>query len=284
MFRDSIGAIRFAGFSVSLVSSLLVISTSAAQEPNIAFLQGLEKTHYHRIESAVAERTYHLFVRVPELPEPGETYQTIYLMDGGMTFPLLAAYYNYLKLGEEVPEAIIVGVSYGTDDWQQGNMRSTDYTAKSEERSFWGGAGDFQRILADEIMPLVEGKYPSDPSRRILFGQSIGGQFVLYTAMTAPDLFWGYVASNPALHRNLELFLTLKPVAGSKVKPRLFVSSGSNDEPVFRKPATTWMEHWTKRTDLPWALRAVTLEGQSHFSAAPAAFREGLRWILSVPD
>jgi len=36
-------------------------------------------------------------------------------------------------LAEEIPEAILVGISYGTDDWQQGNLRSTDFTAPSAE-------------------------------------------------------------------------------------------------------------------------------------------------------
>jgi predicted alpha/beta superfamily hydrolase len=36
--------------------------------------------------------------------------------------------------------------------------------------------------------------------------QGLGGQFVLYTALTRPDLFWGHIASNPALHRNLPFY------------------------------------------------------------------------------
>ena len=271
---------------VIIVSIFLLWSASLhAQESNFKWLQGLSETRYHRVESRLLEQTYHVFVRLPEEHEPGKKFPTVYLLDGGITFPILAGYYRYLRLGEEIPSAIIVGISYGTDDWQKGNMRSRDYTAKAEDRSYWGGADNFQNILRKEILPLIEQYYAADSSRRIIFGQSLGGQFVLYTAQTAPELFWGYIASNPALHRNLDLFLHMNP-ANSKAPdpPRLFVSSGSEDDAEFREPALAWMQHWSNREQLPWPLRTMTLAGQGHFSAAPEAFRQGLRWVFAKRD
>lgn len=46
-------------------------------------------------------------------------------------FPLLAGYYRYLELGEEVPELILVGISGGTDYFRECNQRSRDYTAEA---------------------------------------------------------------------------------------------------------------------------------------------------------
>jgi hypothetical protein len=261
---------------------LLWIPSLYAQEPSFKWLEGLGETRYHRVDSRLLEQTYHVFVRLPEEYEPGKKFPAVYLLDGGMTFPILAGYYRYLRLGEEFPAAIVVGISYGTDDWQKGNMRSRDYTAKADDRPYWGGADNFQNILRTEILPLIEQNYSADSSRRIIFGQSLGGQFVLYTAQTAPELFWGYIASNPALHRNLDLFLNMKPAEAKAPDPRrLFVSSGSDDDPEFREPALAWMQQWSKREQLPWSLKTMTLEGQSHFSAAPEAFRQGLRWIFT---
>ena len=69
------------------------------------------------------------------------------------------------------------------------------------------GIGDISYHLFEELIPLIESAYPSDDQQRIIFGQSLGGQFVLYTALTDPALFHGHIASNPALHRNLDFFL-----------------------------------------------------------------------------
>lgn len=267
---------------IALAFLLLLSSAPLDSAVETRLMQGLGDVRYQQLVSEVVERDFHIFVRLPEGYQSDSTkYPTVYLLDGGLTFPLLSGYYRYLFLGKEVPASILVGISYGTDDWQQGNMRSTDYTAPSSEREFWGGADDFQRVLSTELFPLIESSYRSDPDQRIVFGQSIGGQFVLFTAQTQPNLFWGHIASNPALHRNLDFFLETRPETPATVRSRLFVASGSNDDPRFRTPAQTWIERWSRQESLPWLLKTTSLEGHGHYSAAPAAFRQGLIWIFS---
>ncbi|KAA3617033.1 MAG: alpha/beta hydrolase [Calditrichaeota bacterium] len=252
-----------------------------AEEPGFNKLQGLGETHYYQLNSQTIDQTYHLYVRLPENYESGKKYPTIYLLDGGITFPILGGYYRYLRLAEEIPEMIVVGISYGTSDWQKGNMRSRDFTAKAADRDFWGGAANFQKVLVNEIFSLIEKQYSSDSKKRLIFGQSIGGQFVLYTALTSPDLFWGHIASNPALHRNLDFFIKNPGIQKADKQTKLFVSSGENDDQRFREPALKWMKHWEKQSKSPWFLKTATLNGHSHFSAAPEAFRQGLKWIFS---
>ncbi|MGB0495106.1 MAG: alpha/beta hydrolase [Kangiellaceae bacterium] len=240
---------------------------------------GLDSTIYHTLESKELKREFHLFVKLPkDYKTSNKKYPVIYLLDGGLTYPLLASYHTYLSLAEETPQSIIVGISYGTSDFKKGNRRSTDFTAKAKTRDYWGGAKVFQNFLKEELLPIIENTYPADPSRRIIFGQSIGGQFVLYTVLTQPDLFWGHIASNPALHRNLGFYKKNHSKVKSS-KARLFVSSGSNDDPKFKKPAGNWIKHWNNLNEKPWALKTEILQRQNHFSAAPESFRQGLKWI-----
>lgn len=267
-----------------LFLSLFILQAAYGDEPNLKALQGLSDTRYHSFQSAhVEETTYHLYVRLPKDYKQGEKYPVVYILDGGVHFPILGGYYRLFQREESIPSIIIVGISYGTADFRQGNQRARDYTAKSEERSYWGGAENFHRVLSREIFPLIEENYQGDPSRRIVFGQSLGGQFALYTASTAPGLFWGYIASNPALHRNLDLFLELKPVVVNEPdQPRVFVSRAAQDDPRFFEPAQRWVDHWTEDHKLPWTINITTLEGYGHFSASPEAFRLGLRWIFQT--
>lgn len=269
---------------VGFVAFFLMTVSAASSAVETRFMQGLGDTHYQRIDSEILGRHYHIFIMLPDGYEqsPGEDYPTIYLLDGGTLFPLLSTYYRYLNFGEEIPDAIIVGISYGSDNFEDGNYRSTDYTAKSLERDYWGGADKFQRFLSDELLPFIERTYRSRADRRVIFGQSIGGQFVLYTALTKPDLFWGHVASNPALHRNLPFFLQKhgKAVIDGE-QSKLFVGSGSKDNPMFRVPALKWIEHWSNNDDNPWQLKTITLEGHTHMSAPPASFRQGMTWLFS---
>ena len=110
----------------------------------------------------------------------------------------------------------------------------------------------------------------------------VAGGLSFDRALTRPELFWGHIASNPALHRNLPFFMQAHGNAGESTgTSKLFVSSGSNDDPVFRKPALEWIRYWSRADDKPWDLATVTLDGHSHMSAPPAAFRDGLAWLFS---
>jgi len=256
-------------------------SVTGTQADALDALQGLGQPKYHSLESALNHNAYHLYVRLPANYNNETQYPTLYLLDGGISYPLISAYYHYLRFTDELPPMIIVGISYGTDDWKKGNARSRDYTATSTEREHWGGADKFQSVLKGEILPLVEDLYPSDPAKRLIFGNSLAGQFVLYTAMTQPSLFSGHIASNPALHRNLPFFLdenNLAPDVGPQAK--LFVSSGSEDHAQFREPAVQWMEVWAAKNKGFWTLQTQTLQNEGHMSAIPTAFVHGARWIL----
>ena len=263
---------------------LILVFTSpafAADRDDFGLMQALGDTRYHPIEAKSLGQTYHVFVRVPAdyADNPQKKYQTLYLLDGGWLYPLLSSYYHYLYLSEEVPNLIIVGISYGTDDYGEGNNRSRDYTAPTDEREHWGGAADFQQFLRSELFPLIESTYRSDSNQRVIFGQSLGGQFVLYTALTDPSLFWGHIASNPALHRNLPFFLRDHSQLSSH-DTKLFVSSASGDDPRFRGPALEWIRHWEGEENRPFQLKTITLEGHSHLSAPPQAFRQGMAWLF----
>lgn len=255
---------------------------TVADSADMSYLQALQGTHYRHLSSKTLGHDLHLYVREPaaENVEDGQKLPTVYLLDGGVNFPLLSSYYHYLRITNELPPMVIVGISYGSDTFEGGNYRSSDFTAPSEERDWWGGAPILQQVLQQEIFPWVESEFPSDPDQRLIFGQSLGGQFVLYTALTKPEMFSGYIASNPALHRNLDFFLQWhgdEPVAESG--GRLFVSLAEHDDERFRVPAIRWVEHWQQQESLPWTLEIRTLEDETHISAAPLAFREGIQWL-----
>ena len=253
---------------------------SAAQANDIDFLHSLNKPDYHLVNSETIERPFHIYVRLPHgYEESEENYPTIYLLDGGTTFPLLGSYYNLISIDYQMPEAIIVGISYGGRTFSEGNYRSTDFTAPTTEVEYWGGASNYQTFLETELIPMIENNYRSNPEKRIIYGQSLGGQFVLYTAQTKPELFWGHIASNPALHRNLSLF-TEEFIPEEKTSSKVFVSSGTNDAERFRTPALSWIDVWTNRKETPWELNVTFLDGEPHASAAPRAFRAGMLWLF----
>lgn len=271
---------------VFLVIVFLPVEQLNADSFDPSKLQGLGDTRYHLFESERLGHALHVYVRVPQDAgqDLGNPFPTVYLLDGGINFPLLSSYYHYLRIAGEMPEMILVGISYGSDAFDGGNYRSSDFTAPSLEREWWGKAPEFQAVLEKELIPMIESGYASDPDRRIIFGQSLGGQFVLYSVLTRPEMFWGHIASNPALHRNLEFFMDWKGVAEMpREKTRLFVSEGEFNDSRFKTPAMEWVEYWSDpERNRPFTLEFEILEGHSHMSAVTDSFRQGISWLFST--
>jgi Putative esterase len=72
-------------------------------------LHALNDTDYFVHQSPGLGRPFHIYVKVPKNPDRGTAkLPVVYLLDGGETFPILAAYAHYLTFAEEMPEAMIV--------------------------------------------------------------------------------------------------------------------------------------------------------------------------------
>jgi uncharacterized protein len=266
MVRGFLAVLAFV-FAASCAIQTAPSPPSVHAPPTLAALKG----DYFQLDSAVLQRPLHIYVRLPELYEREiERYPTVYLLDGDSLFPMLAPTHLFTGYDEHVPEAILVGIAYGT--FGEGNMRHVDYAPAPE-----GDAAAYQRFLAEELIPEIERRYRSDATRRVLVGQSRGGTFVLYSAMTAPDMFWGRIASN-AVYAPREVFYG-GPVAASRDDLRLFVASGERDRPSLRAQAVEWFAYAGGR-DWPWELRTETITNGTHAAAMGDVYRRGMVWLF----
>lgn len=248
-------------------------------------MHGLGNVEYFTLSRSLSnekQQGYHIFVRVPDVSKntPEALFPTLILLDGGTNFPLMASYYEYLHFMQDVPDMLVVGIGYDGGTWPEGNNRSHDFTLPAKNRSHWGGAPGFEQMLINELLPKLERDYSADPQRHILFGQSLGGQFGLYVSLYGKAPFYGVIASNPALHRNLNDFL--RPVGRSNPLPKTYISFAEFDAERFRTPALLWREHWQGKAP-KWHRLVADLPGHNHLSANPEALRNGILWLLKEP-
>jgi uncharacterized protein len=237
---------------------------------------------YFEFESRAVGRPFHIYVRLPEGYEQGADtrYPVVYLLDGDSLFPILAANHLFLAYDEGLPEAIVVGIAYGSFD-PKVNQRSYDFSPPAADAGpGQGGAAAFQEFLKSELLPEVERRFRADPSRRVLFGQSRGGSLVLYSAFTDPDLFWGRIASNPAFDPGRAQFFSQAATA-TRGDLGLVVTSGSRDLPGLRETALMWFDAWENRSDAPWTLKVATLEGGTHSANSANSYRLGMIWLFN---
>lgn len=267
-------AALMACIALAACASDVTAGSRAVPAATLAYLPAL-RGDYFPLASRETGRTYHIYVRLPEGYDPAKRYPVVYLLDGDSLFPLLAASHLFIALDDRLPEAIVVGIAYGSFD-PAVNKRNIDFSPPdpnlpSEEV----GAPAFARFLRGELLPRIESLFPADPARRILFGQSSGGRYVLYSAFTEPDLFWGRIASNPSFAIGRELFFG-PPPRGTRRDLSLIVVSGTENNAKGRADALAWFATWRGRADAPWAVRPVTIEGGTHAANAGDAYRAAL--------
>ena len=229
---------------------------------------------YFPLKSVAMGSTYHIYIRYPEgyASKPGAKYPIVYLLDGDSAFPLIAPEHLFLTYDDKLPEAIIVGIAYGSFA-PPVNHREVDFGSR---------AADFQRFLANELIPAVERRTRADPNRRILVGQSFGGNFVLYSAFTKPDLFWARIASNPSARMHQDL-MTAIPASAGRSDLRLVVVSGTANSVQSREAALSWVSQWRKR-QLPWSLDEIDIPGGTHAADFDNAYRQGLQRIFALKE
>lgn len=258
------------------------LTPNIVQETELSYLPGVAG-EYFTVPAKRLGRDFHVFVKLPESydQETSKTYPTVYVLDGESLFPILAPTHMFLEYDYDLPEAIIVGITYGSFD-PSVNMRGYDFSPKDADNdASRGGAPDFQAFLKSELLPAVEQRFRVDENKRVLFGQSRGGGFVMYSAFTDPDLFWARIASNPTFEPGKELFFS-DPPAASNSDLRLVVTSGSADLPYLRAAAVEWFSALSGKNDLPWQLKTQTIQGGRHASFAPTSYRTGMLWLFGI--
>ena len=237
--------------------------------PTIDQLPALEGPRFS-IESKATGHRYHIFIRLPEGYDEAidRRFPIVYTLDGDSLFPLLAPTQLFLHYDDGIPDAIVVGIAYGSFN-SPPNRRGHDFDE---------GAPAYGRFLAHELIPAVEGRVRADPLKRVLVGQSRGGTYVLHDAWTQPDLFMARIASNPTLdHPRLDV----PPVAATRRDLLLFVASGEKDRPIYRNRALPAFERWATRSNWPWSLRTVTIPDGTHAADIARTYRWAMRQAFS---
>lgn len=173
-----------------LIAAFLYLLGSASLRAGEPVVIG-QTEHLH---SAVLDedRTYHVALPASYKWATDRRYPVLYVLDGAWHFQHAAASAGYLAAHGEIPEMIVVAID--------STKRVRDFT-QSDWPTAWiggGGAANFKRFLATELIPAVERAYRTD-GFRVLSGHSASGQFVLYGLTAEPALFHGYIALSPSL-------------------------------------------------------------------------------------
>ena len=248
----------------------------------------LSGTEVRAMSSKLTGKDYELLIDVPPSfsKEPNRRYPVLFLLDGQWDFALLRALSGGLRYDRVMPEMIIVGISYGGINPNYDDLRADDYVptrAKHDEGpEIGGGAARFLSWLETEVVPWVDREYRADPAHRILSGSSYGGLFTLYALFEKPDLFESYVAICPtAMWDQRYIFGREKNFRKShpKLEKRLWLSSGSDEWPVYLKNELAFFEQVKSSHYAGLTLKIYQAAGERHSGLKPETYNRAMRFV-----
>lgn len=249
---------------------------------------------------------YRVMIAVPDGPPPAAGFPVLYHLDGNAVF---ASMVEAMRIqgargaATGVAPGVIVGIGYAVDGPFDRQRRTLDYTPPADpamlgerpdggEWSATGGADAFLEVLETQVMPMVARLAPIDPTRRALFGHSLGGLFALHLLFARPGAFARIVAVSPSLWWNGAAMireLDARRAALPAARPRVMIAVGGEEEPV-ETPGED--PHAARRRShrlitnariFAERLPAETfriLPGENHGSAVHAALGPALRFAL----
>lgn len=245
---------------------------------------GLLDTRGHRHRSDVLAGEIALTIWLPPSYESSDaTYPVIYVLDAPMTFAFAAQGALITYLDEAMPEVLVVGVGEPlTSAYQWGANRARDYSPRPvPDDPSSGHAATFFDALQQEIVPLVDSQYRTNPSDRSLWGHSFGGAFAVYALLERRSLFHRVIATSPSAYEQGVQLLDPDawPEPGASVRASLFTSVGARDKEY--RSGVDWL------SDQVWARNYADLRFETaiipdcgHIGASTFGYLTGLRSVF----
>ncbi len=250
------------------VSSLLILGmvpgAAQAQEPPafppVPILLG--NTQERSLDSAIAGDTYRLSVALPlsYFTATNRTYPVLYVLDPHLSFGTVTDVVRVAAIGGELPELIVVGVGYPGDLLRARALRERDYHSAPDV---------FLRFFREELIPLIDGEYRTDPADRGIVGHSYGGDFALYALFHSPETFRRVIAGSVTF-ATAGVYEAAYAADHTSLAARVFLSAGENDDPGSSTARLAdFAQTLASRGYADLDLTTQVFEGATHFSSRP---------------
>lgn len=302
------------------IAGLAVFAESAASAPVPSFSAGLPvtvgidaTTKYYDFKSAINDRTYRIFVSIPNGTPPKDGFPVIYLLDGNR---------NFATASDDLKLAVVVGIGYPTNHYAKMlSERTKDLTTpisvdrlKILKQHYYGGYNqspdaiggmdDFLRVIEHEIKPFIGRLAPINVNEQALFGHSLGGLTVVHALFTEPTAFQTFIASSPSIWWDEKAVLRDEPsfareVTTGRAEPRILIDVGSLEQyaegltPGTTAAAAREAQMVSNAVNLgkqlaklkgrpPYMVKTVVFADETHLTVTPAAIIRGLGFAFGT--
>ena len=168
----------------------------------------------------------------PRTYDPNRRYPVLYMHDGQNLFEPETAFLRgeHWRVGETASELIAAGtieplIIVGI--YNTGEARLEEYTPTDDAKLGGGHADDYGRMIIEELKPLIDSAYRTQPDCAGLAGSSLGGLVSLHLGFTHPAVFSRIAALSPSVWWDRKAILKTIRESRSKPKLKLWVDMGT---------------------------------------------------------
>lgn len=275
----------FALTACSHTQQIGIPATTTNTEYSSAYL--LPNTTTFTLNSAEIDGTYLISASFPDSyahADSTRTYPVIYVLDGQWRFPLVYSIAGAIVEDGDIPEALVVSISWKETNGDLLALRGRDLTpTAAKEIPHSGEAIKFQNFLRNQLFPHIEKNYKGS-THRTLTGGSFSGLFAVYTLLTQPELFDGYIAATPSLwwdENSINDFFEKFPHKPLTKKTRFYLSWGELESAEFIR---RFGENLKNKNIQNLEVIYTPVENSGHSAVYAESYTKGLQFIFQKSD
>ena len=201
-------------------------------------------------------------------------YPVFYLTDGDAQIHHTSGTIEFLARNNRMPQMIVVGVT--------NTQRTRDLTPTvSGDLGETGGADRFLKFFTDELFPVIDAQYRTQPFR-VFSGHSFGGLFSLNAFLKQPDAFNAYISVSPSLWWDDEVMLKRAKefFANQKELNRTLIITLGDEGERMEKPFKEFKKFLNKQKVKGFSWDMVQLLDEDHGSTVLRSQYSGLKKIF----
>jgi len=245
------------------------------------------------VHSNIVGRDFLIQVGLPLKPMPGKS-PALFLLDGTASFALAQTMLSLDGFAGTFEPAFVIGIGYPVQtkaEWDR--LRQIDLThapvpsmmgGPAPPPGSSGGGAAFERFLVEELRPMIEARYRTDPHRAILAGHSYGGLFAARVLLDHPTEFDAYLIGSPSVWADAVLLAKAKGFV-APTRTRVFIGVGAEEalgfDDQFHMVGNTGtlaalLTGHESRLDLKFEI----FPGEGHVGSIPVLLEHGFHFLL----
>ena len=173
-----------------LAVAAIVCLTSATSQVETSLNGSIEIGEKYLLKSSILNETREVYISLPTGHDTSHSeFPVVYVLDAEYRFAIAQAIHSYFNITTRMPQSILVGITNYSNE-----TRTRDFFSKKHG----GQAENFIQFIKKELIPFVNRKFNGNGTQ-FLAGHSHAAVFTIFTMLHEPDLFDGFVATDPSL-------------------------------------------------------------------------------------